>query len=81
MKKKNNHQSLDFHFNEILIDFRNRVAPPHPPETLNFNSNSYNRPNIKRERISIDHRTQVNKLFYIEIFIFLIELNLRKELF
>jgi len=31
-----------------------RVAPPHPQP---FNSNS-NRSNIKRERISIDHRTQ-----------------------
>ncbi|CAM4803976.1 unnamed protein product [Rotaria magnacalcarata] len=32
-----------------------RVAPPHP-QTINSNSN--NRSNIKRERISIDHRTQ-----------------------
>ncbi|CAF5190062.1 unnamed protein product, partial [Rotaria magnacalcarata] len=30
-----------------------RVAPPHP-QTINSN----NRSNIKRERISIDHRTQ-----------------------
>ncbi|CAF4459421.1 unnamed protein product, partial [Rotaria magnacalcarata] len=39
-----------------------RVAPPHP-QTINSNSN--NRSNIKRERISIDHRTQVNILSFI----------------
>ncbi|CAF1248174.1 unnamed protein product [Rotaria sordida] len=44
-----------------------RVAPPHPPSlnsniNLNSNSISNNRSNIKRERISIDHRTQVSIL-------------------
>ncbi|CAF3876219.1 unnamed protein product [Rotaria sp. Silwood1] len=42
-----------------------RVAPPHPSSlnsnlNINLNINSNNRSNIKRERISIDHRTQVS---------------------
>ena len=53
-------------FNLSIYILFNRVAPPHPQ--TNNNNNNNNRSNIKRERISIDHRSQVKSSFRLTYF-------------